>query len=212
MVERWIPSGEVIELLAQRYYASKRYADYEVSLAVAEDAILQRLSSGALRARAAKGFMASGDPFGAQSESNYENEGLPAAFWRALSGSERQDQSFDWVLGDFSYSSNSNEYCASGRAFDVHFDASSIPGASLLAEAVNTTKEKQKSPGRPARYDWPKTVLAIFGLIHRGELKPTSKADIERELISHLSDENGGPSESTARPYASMIWEEHCKQ
>ena len=211
MPEQWISSGLAIELLAQRYDASRRYADFEVALAVAEEAMLKRLSSGALRARAAKGFMISGDPFASESESNFENECLPAAFWSALSLSEPQDQSLDWVLGDFAYSSGYNEHCASGRAFDVYFDTNGIPGASHSAEAVNAANAEQNRPGRPLHYDWPKTVLAIFGLIYRGDLKPGNQAEIERAIIDHLSDKNGGPSESTVRPFAKLVWEEYCR-
>ena len=65
--------------------------------------------------------------------------------------------------------------------------------------------------GRKPKYDWPAATLAVFGRIHRGDFKPQSQADIERALIDHLSEEQGGPSESTVRPYAKLIWLESQK-
>lgn len=211
MAEQWIPSADAIQLVAQRYDVSERYADFAIALAVAEEALLKRLSNGALRARAAKGQMNNGDPFAMENESHFENECLPANFWWTLSVSDPKDRELDWVLGDFSYNSGFNDLCASGSAFDVHFDANGIPGALLLAEADSAETNGPNRPGRPARYDWPKTVLAIFGLIYRGDLKPGNQAEIERAIIDHLSDKNGGPSESTVRPFAKLVWEEYCR-
>lgn len=155
--------------------------------------------------------MNNGDPLAMESECHFVNECLPSTFWWALSVSEPKDRELDWVLGDFSYSSGFNDQCASGSAFDVHFDANGIPGASHPAEADNIATSSKSRPGRPAQYDWPKTVLAIFGLIYRGDLKPENQAEIERAIIDHLSDENGGPSESTVRPFAKLIREEYEK-
>jgi len=211
MAEHWIPSAEAIEFVAQRYDASKRYADFDVALAVAEEALLKRLSSGALRARASKGHMNWGDPFLMENETDFENDCLPASFWSTLSRSDHRDRNLDWVLGDFSYTFGQNDYCASGDAFDVHFDARGIPGSFGSVEADSAATKDQRSAGRPAKFDWPKTVLAIFGLIYRGDLKPENQAEIERALIAHLDDKNGGPSQSTVRPYAKLIWEEYNK-
>jgi hypothetical protein len=175
MAEQWIPSADAIRLVAQRYEASEQYAELEISVRVAKDALLKRLSNGALRAKASKGHMHYGDPFVMESESHFENECLPATFWWALSQSKERDRELDWVLGDFSYSSGFDEQSASGSAFDVHFDAYGIPGALELAGADSAETHGSSRPGRPARYDWPKTVLAIFGLIYRGDLKPGIK-------------------------------------
>ncbi len=114
MAEQWIPSADAIQLVAQRYDASERYDDFAIALAVAEEALLKRLSNGALRARAAKGQMNNGDPFAMENESHFENECLPANFWWTLSVSDPKDRELDWVLGDFSYNSGFNDLCASG--------------------------------------------------------------------------------------------------
>lgn len=211
MAEQWISSAEAIELVAQRYDASKRYAEYEVALKVAEEALLKRLSNGALRALAAKGHMSWGNPFLMENESHFENELLPATFWLNLSHSEYKDRDLDWVLGDFSYSNGHNEHCASGNAFDVRFDASGIPGTLKAEAAESAATQDHRSAGRPAKYDWPKNVLAIFGLINRGDFKPECQADIEKALIDHLADGDYAPGESTVRPYAKLIWEENLK-
>lgn len=84
-------------------------------------------------------------------------------------------------------------------------------GGEMTAEASRSDNPKPEKRGRPARYDWPAASIAVFGQIHRGDFKPESQADIERALIAHLTDADGGPSESTVRPYAKLIWEESQK-
>lgn len=71
--------------------------------------------------------------------------------------------------------------------------------------------EATSQVGRRPKYDWPAATLAVFGRIHRGDFKPESQADVERALIDHLAEEKGGPSESTVRPYAKLIWIESQK-
>lgn len=92
------------------------------------------------------------------------------------------------------------------------------PDGEIVGEANQATagqfeaaESRGAKRGRRPKYDWPESVLAVFGHIHRGDFKPENQADIERALISHLSSEEGGPSESTVRPYAKLIWEESQK-
>jgi hypothetical protein len=91
----------------------------------------------------------------------------------------------------------------------VYFHRSGLTNLGLGVVHEPTTG-KVKS-GRKPTYDWPAACLAIFGEIHRGDLKPESQADVERALISHLSRGDKQPSESTVRPYAKQIWEESQK-
>lgn len=77
--------------------------------------------------------------------------------------------------------------------------------------APNLELTSVENRGRRPKYDWPAASIAVFGEIHRGDFKPSSQADVERALIAHLSDADGGPSESTVRPFAKLIWEESLK-
>ncbi len=77
------------------------------------------------------------------------------------------------------------------------------------AEALDDVNDVKR--GRKPKYDWPAATLAIFGMIYRGDLKPELQADIERALIDHLTLGDSAPSESTARPYAKLIWDEYSK-
>lgn len=209
MSEQWISSSKAIESLAQRYDDSGRFASYEVSLAVAEDALLHRLANSALRARARYAEMRGGSPLSDKSVRSFTEEVIPSSFWQSLKGSEDSDRSLDWVLGDFSYATGYNEFCESGQAFDVHFDVTALPGGAGISS--NSQGTGGTNAGRPARFDWPNAVLKIFGLIYRGDLKPSKQADIERALLDYLSIDDKAPSESTVRPYAKMIWEEYQK-
>lgn len=211
MAEHWIPSGEAIRVLAQLYDASDRYAEYEVSLAVAEDTLLNRLANGALRARAKIGEMSSGNPLGEEKIEFFNDEILPSRFWCALQVCDERERHLDWVAGDFNYFGGSDERCMSGKAFNVYFEASAVPGAASVQDEEVPQSTNIRNGGRPTRFDWPDAVLAVFGLIYRGELKPANQADIERALLLHLSDGENAPSESTVRPYAKKIWAEYLK-
>jgi len=211
MAEHWISSNVAIMALARLYDASDRYADYETTLVVAAETLLNRLANGVLHGRAKKGVMTSGNPFGEEKVETFNDALMPSGFWRALQMCEHKEQNLDWVAGDFSYFAGSDEHCVSGKAFNVYFDASAVPGAAVALADVAAQSTSLKGGGRPARFDWPDAVLAVFGLIYRGELKPTNQADIERALLSHLSDGEGPPSESTVRPYAKRIWDEYSK-
>ncbi|MCK0097826.1 hypothetical protein MWU38_00385 [Qipengyuania sp. S6317L1] len=80
-----------------------------------------------------------------------------------------------------------------------------------MESQIEEAASERATRGRRPKYDWPESVLAVFGFIHRGELRPETQADIERALIAYLSGEEGGPSESTVRPYAKLIWTESQK-
>lgn len=92
----------------------------------------------------------------------------------------------------------------------VHFLRSSVEACLSISEQP-ATSESSGRVGRRPKYDWPAATLAIFGLIHRGDFKPSSQADVERCLIEHLTEGENSPSESTVRPYAKLIWEEAAK-
>ena len=213
MAEHWISSAEAFDLVTQRYDLSGRYADLDVCRAVAEDALLKRLSGAALRARAAKGRMRSGDPFGFEEEADFVNDLIPAKFWLSLRRSEDVDREIDWVLGDFTFAIGQDEHCASGEAFGVFFEVAGIPGAEALLQSESSSQfvSQEGGRGRPAKYDWVAASLAIFGLIHRGDFKPECQAEIEMALIKHLADGDSAPGESTVRPFAKLIWEESRK-
>ena len=91
-------------------------------------------------------------------------------------------------------------------------DGESVGIADQMDDGVSEPfGDNEPQRGRKPKYDWPAATLAVFGLIYRGELKPNIQADIERALIDHLTQGDNGPSESTVRPYAKLIWEESQK-
>lgn len=81
----------------------------------------------------------------------------------------------------------------------------------LANSALTGELPKDERRGRRPKYDWPAASVAVFGMIHRGDLKPETQADVERALIAHLTRNDDAPSESTVRPFAKLIWEEQAK-
>ena len=131
---------------------------------------------------------------------------IPLWFWRDfIKSSGGQDWSLNKVQGEGRREGRWIKIDLQG----VYFHRSGLRNLGL--ESVDEPAKARAKSGRKPSYDWPSACLAIFGDIHRGDLKPESQADVERALISHLTVEGKEPSESTVRPYAKKIWEESRK-
>ncbi|ANU06478.1 hypothetical protein [Paraurantiacibacter namhicola] len=115
-----------------------------------------------------------------------------------------------WEIGFFAGEGSSPIGSRYVEVSGVHFLRSSVAACLNLPEQP-ATPESSGRVGRRPKYDWPSATLAVFGLIHRGDFKPSSQADVERCLIQHLTEGENSPSESTVRPYAKLIWEEAAK-
>ena len=113
-----------------------------------------------------------------------------------------------WATGDFTVHLERDFSVVKLSVLGLQFDQTALE-RSFASTAQND--EVSRRSGRRPKYNWPAASLAVFGKIHRGDFKPANQADIERALIAHLGDQHGGPSESTVRPYAKLIWEESQK-
>lgn len=133
---------------------------------------------------------------------------VPLWFWRDL---VRPDHFQNWNLnkahGDGAHNGGHVRIELQG----VHFHRSCLGNLGLTDGATRNASASRVATGRRPKHDWTEASLAIFGLIHRGDLKPESQADVERALIGYLSKGDEMPPESTVRPYAKMIWQEHNK-
>lgn len=126
----------------------------------------------------------------------------------------------DWANGRFFGRIIEDGETTKVRLTGVCFHASEVSDM-IAAELIRARAAKSgghdaevevaSQRGRKAKYDWPAAALAIFGLIHRGDFKPESQAEIEKALQGHLAQGDKEPSESTVRPYAKLIWDESQK-
>jgi len=131
---------------------------------------------------------------------------VPIWFWRDfISAPDNQEWGLNRICGE----GHREDRWAKFKLQGMHFHRSGLINLGL--EASKEPEARQAKSGRKPTYDWPAACLAIFGEIHRGDLKPENQADIERALISHLSRGDKQPSESTVRPYAKQIWDETQK-
>lgn len=131
---------------------------------------------------------------------------IPLWFWRDFVKDSNVQQ---WSINKLHGSGRLGRMSTKIELQGVHFHRSGLVNLGL--ENTDQAEAPKAKSGRKPTYDWPAACLAIFGDIHRGELKPQSQADVERALISYLSNADKGPSESTVRPFAKQIWEESQK-
>jgi len=134
---------------------------------------------------------------------------VPLWFWKDFA--DVRKGVFEWHLGKVRGEGRLNGVFTRIQLQGVYFHKSGLTSLGMAAGSVPFVTEPESKRGRRPKYDWPATSLAIFGHIYRGDLKPESQADIERALISHLTQGDVVPSESTVRPYAKQIWEEFSK-
>ncbi|WP_299194700.1 hypothetical protein [uncultured Erythrobacter sp.] len=102
---------------------------------------------------------------------------IPIWFWRDfIRDASTQNWSLSKVSGDGYRERRSIKIELQG----VHFHRSGLINLGL--EDSTEPEARQAKSGRKPTYDWLATCLAIFGEIHRGDLKPENQADIERAL------------------------------
>jgi hypothetical protein len=134
---------------------------------------------------------------------------VPLWFWRDFmkAGSSAR---FEWSIGKVTGKGKMDGADHLIELQGLHFHRSGLVNLGLASDPV-VEAVSETTRGRRPRYDWPAASLHIFGLINRGDFKPECQADIEKALIEHLSNGDDAPGESTVRPYAKLIWEEHMK-
>ncbi len=61
--------------------------------------------------------------------------------------------------------------------------------------------------GRPPAANWELAALELAGRYYKGDFKPSSKADVQRELAAYLAESDIHPSASTLGNHAKPIFE-----
>ena len=194
----WITAREAMRLAITQY---------GINPANGSEAIME---SGRLGFVAARATLAQGGLTGRGSSGwDWEERewDIPSWFWNAFTYAGTSSQ--EWPLGRFSGQGNSPKGREAITLSGVHFYRASLAalGPSLSeSQSTNTTSEIRR--GRKPVYDWDAATAAIWGELYRGDLKPTTQAELETLLQQRLSVGDNGPSESTVLPYASRIWKE----
>lgn len=133
---------------------------------------------------------------------------IPIWFWEGFPGGA--DSTTDWELGRFSWPVFAPNGSRLVELSGVYFLKNSVEAILGLDAELPNVPNKQ-SRGRKPTYDWPAALNAIWGQIVRGDLQPKNQAQIEKAFQAYLARGDREPSESTVRPYAKQIWDEHEK-
>lgn len=135
---------------------------------------------------------------------------VPTEFWAEFLYGSASEQ--DWSVGRFSGSGIWRGSICSITLSGVHFHRPSLEAFLGIPEEVASPEKDTSNRGRKSLYKWPETISAIWGQIYRGELQPKVQAEIEQAMLKFLASPDGGPGESTVRPYAKAIFDEFLKE
>lgn len=184
---------------------------------MAEDAIIERLQGGIIRAAAESASWERND-----SVSNPRPHILiSSSHWVHLSRTESVRKRF-WTTGDIrifiGHDGGTQEYPTTVRYFAVRFDPvgvrtlipagwseSSISDANARTAAGDGAAPVNKG-GRPLKAFWDDLWVAIFRQIYLGQLTPGKQADIENAMLDWASQNGHELGESSARNAARKLF------
>lgn len=172
---------------------------------VSGQVILEKARLGLVVARAMEARGSTGD----RDEADWTWEecewDVPIWFWDNFTtpGSSAQD----WQTGKFSGGGRSPTSIRSITLSGLYFHRESLEALGPPKPVTNSETQR----GRKPSYEWAEAISAIWGRLNRGELRPKVQADVETALTGYLTKGDKSPSESTARPFAKLIWDEFEK-
>lgn len=133
---------------------------------------------------------------------------VPPWFWDGFA--HPNGSGTKWEIGQFSGEGLSPVGSRLVEISGVHFLRESVE-ACFPVNVDGDSKNGEQRKGRKPKYNWPAAIVATYGKIERGEFKPMAQADVEKEMVAYFEAADGGPVESTVRPFAKLIWEESQK-
>ena len=143
---------------------------------------------------------------------------VPAEFWR---GVDDHAGHASWEQGSFEIvSPGPGGFAASHahgmpviRLSGVHFLAESLQvlrpadPTPIIGNAPAAPPAKAGARGRPPQPWWDDLWCAVWGLIHQGDLKPDTQADVERAMLAWAAMNGHDLSESAVKPKARKLFQ-----
>lgn len=195
----WIPARELHRLVYGRN-----------AIAAAGPMMVQAAAMGQIVARAVRATGAGTHSIDGKVEWAAREWDVPMWFWRDFTEATSSRQ--DWPLGSARGKGRHNRTSQIIELQGLHFHRSGLSSLGIADPAgASETKEHVRTGRRPT-YDWGKATANVWGQIYRGDLKPSTQADIERALQTVLRRGDDEPSESTVRPHAKPIWDEFQRE
>lgn len=155
----WVSSNELHKMALEKY---------ENAPAV----ILSACQTGKIAARSARTIEAARDIHRTETEitaSAMECD-VTIDFWTRLAKSPRSK--VDFSAGHFVHTEVAGDTECQTEILDVYFHRSGLINLGLESELPSVETVSVSNRGRRPTYDWGAAMLAVFGLIHRGEFMP----------------------------------------
>jgi hypothetical protein len=227
VLERLVPAGDVLELLAGEYDRRNDYANFDVCKLAALDTLLARLRDGYLKAWSTACNIDSTLDTGPTSIDQliatwdfHRHDGSPAEvpreFWMHFHYAGGDRRAFDPVAGDFRFTYTDGEYSQrEGSAYGVFFDPRGLPAVAVPSwhGPVENTFQRQVAPtvgtqsgkGRPPATWWPAFAEELAFYIHEHGRPETQEALIAAVFDALARQGKPEPSRTQVQPVVRQL-------
>lgn len=211
MDEEWISAGEAYGAVQAYYEKNDRDAHQ------GEYAIIQRLKSGVLRARAAT-YKFTRDPNTPFDDPELislvpETDVIPPYFWQCYDFAGYNRRTEDWLSGDFTFRFfEENNAEIFGEVYDVIFTRRGLPGlgSSLIHPPVAAETQIVRGRGRSSALWWPDFAEELALFIYEEGLPEGAGAEGQSQVINgvfgRMAERGvGEPSRTSVQPVISAV-------
>ena len=149
---------------------------------------MERLKLGRLPAIASYVCYSPG-PMGDEFIVEHHNESVPTYFWYRWGLANETQRDANWLVGDFKFEDGSRHGEVSyGNAFDVKFDADTLPG--VVKTGTDSTESasltQSETRGRKSAHWWPDFAEELAAYIHDTGLPAGNGTDGQSDMIDAI--------------------------
>lgn len=228
ILERLVPAGDVLDLLAREHDRRGSYANFETCQRVALETILARLRDGNLEAWSTccniDSTIDTGPTIPGQIISGWDfhrHQGSPAKvpseFWFHYHYAGEQSRTYDSVAGDFRFQYLDEQFSSrDGAAYAVYFDQKGLPPisapswhpsiATMPAKRMIEPAQAHSGKGRSPANWWPDFAEELAVYLHDNGPPETQEAMIAGVQLAMVAKGKPEPSRTQIQPVIRAIF------
>lgn len=228
VLERLVPAGAVIDLLAKEYDRRGDYANWDACKIMALRTLLTRLKSGYLDAWSTTSeidstvdteSLQSGEiisPWDFHRHSGFPAK-VPVHFWMHFHHAGEQHRTFDTIASDFRFEYVDETFsCRDGVAFAVSFDPRGLPPCSVpswhdaereIPATVEAPRVIKTAKGRPPANWWADFALELALQVYEPGIPATQEQMIAAVFDTFAKQGKPEPSRTQVQPVVRKLFD-----